>query len=324
MKKTSIALVILLLLAMVTSGALASVSATPNQKLAFRTGPNTKYVEVGTLPQSTSIRAIEYEEGNGVTWVLVEYTYNGERCRAYTGLKRMTVNGYIPWADHYNESWQADGYVSVYAAPSTQAAYRGSLYDGEWVTLLDWEGDYAFIEFMDGGTPSRGYVYSWDLRTYYDDYDYNDNSSYNYNVNLVDATPNQRLAFRTGPNTKYVELYTLSQSTPIKAIEYEEGNGVTWVLVEFTRDSQKVRAYTGLKRMSVNGYIPWADHLNWSCRVTSGGTVYAAPTDRGAYRGRLSYGDYVTLLRYEGDYAFIEFYDGNTPSRGYIESWRLD
>ena len=29
------------------------------------------------------------------------------------------------------------------------------------MTLLDYEGDYAFIEFTDRGTPSRGYVPDW-------------------------------------------------------------------------------------------------------------------------------------------------------------------
>ena len=67
--------------------------AIPNQRLAFRTGPSTDYVEVFTLPQSTDINAVEYESGSGVTWVLVEFTYNGEDYSAYTGLKRLTVNG---------------------------------------------------------------------------------------------------------------------------------------------------------------------------------------------------------------------------------------
>lgn len=139
----------------------------------------------------------------------------------------------------------------------------------------------------------------------------------------VSATPNQTLLFRTGPNTKYVEMYTMPQSTPITALEYEEGNGVTWVLVEFFKDGQRVRGYTGLKRMSVQGSVPWA---NWDAMGTGyargGGTVYAAPSSDAAYRATLA--DYapITVLDFYDNYAYVEYTDPATgmPSRGYIKS----
>ena len=139
----------------------------------------------------------------------------------------------------------------------------------------------------------------------------------------VSATPNQKLALRTGPNTRYVELYTLPQSTRITAFEYESGNGVTWVLVEYTYNGEVCRGYTGLKRMSVHGSIPWADHLDRRVSVSRAGTVYAAPTRSGGYRGRVERRDTVTLLRYEGSWAYIEFDDRGTPSRGYVEAGML-
>ena len=305
---------------------LASAYAIPNQKLALRTGPNTAYVELYTLPQSTSITAYEYEEGNGVTWVLVEYTYQGQVCRGYTGLKRMTVNGKIPWANHYNTDVQLYYGGTVYTAPSGNAGYRGYLDAGDWVTLLDYENGYAYIEFYDydNGRPSRGYVEDWILdggTEWYDGYDgYDGYEGYNGDSNRsgVLAIPNQKLALRTGPNTVYTELYMLPQSTSIIAYEYEEGNGVTWVLIEYTYQGQRCRGYTGLKRMSVQGSIPWANHYYSSFYVDSYTTVYAAPYADAGYRGQLSSGTYVTLLDYEGDYAYIEYYDAGTPARGYI------
>lgn len=149
-----------LLAILLTCNALADVPATPNQRLSFRTGPNTKYVELYTLPQSTQITAIEYEEGNGVTWVLVEYEFEGKVCRAYTGLKRMTVHGDIPWASNGSRSAAIGGDFTVLAAPVANAAYRGQLYDGDVVEILDYEGSYAWIEFYDyeHNAPSRGYI----------------------------------------------------------------------------------------------------------------------------------------------------------------------
>lgn len=141
----------------------AGVPATPNQKLAFRTGPNTKYVELYTLPASTSITAIEYEEGNDVTWVLVEYTRDGSVCRAYTGLKRMTVHGSIPWANHNGQQVTIHDDCTVLAAPSSRGAYRSKLFAGETVTILEYESDMVFVEFYDTayGAPNRGYIPAW-------------------------------------------------------------------------------------------------------------------------------------------------------------------
>jgi len=154
--------------------ALAAAPATPNQKLALRTGPNTKYVELFTLPQSTEITAIEYEEGNGVTWVLVEFDYKGQRMRGYTGLKRMTVHGDIPWADHAWSSVETIAAADVYAAPAYDAALRGDIGYMEWVQLLRFDGDFVYIEYTDGATgdPSRGWIERWALNInsneYYD------------------------------------------------------------------------------------------------------------------------------------------------------------
>lgn len=155
------------------SSALAAAPATLNQKMALRTGPSTAYAEMFTLPQSTEITAIEFEEGNGVTWVLVEFEYKGQRMRGYTGLKRMTVHGEIPWADHFWMSEQCIAGGEIYAAPSPYAAVRGELTYMEDVMLLGFDGDYVYIEYTDSSTgmPSRGWVYDWCLNisqnTYY-------------------------------------------------------------------------------------------------------------------------------------------------------------
>lgn len=337
MMKKLIALVLVLSMLLAVP-ALAAVRAIPNQKLAFRTGPNTKYVELYTLPQNTDITAIEYEEGNGVTWVLVEFFYQGSRVRAYTGLKRMSVQGNIPWANHAWTNVIVNTAGQVASAPSTNAAYRGKVGVGESVTLLRYDGDYAYIEFYDAANraTSRGWIPAWMVsgEGYYEPPKYNPPSynppsytppSYNYGTyGGVSATLNQSMALRTGPNTKYVEMYTLPQSTQITAFEYEEGNGVTWVLVEFFYQGQRVRGYTGLKRMSVHGNIPWATHPDWGTGYArGGGPVYAAPSSDAAYRATLP--DYwpITVLKFEGNYCYVEYNDPATGqlSRGYYTGY---
>ena len=158
-KKILLLIITCLLLSALTASACALVSVWPNQKLALRTGPNTKYVWLYHLPQSTQVTAVELEEGNGVTWVLLEYRYNGEVVRGYTGLKRVD-GGNIPWANHIGSTETIARAGSVLAAPAHNAAYRGKVDKYESVTLLDYENGYAFIEFYDAqnGAYSRGYI----------------------------------------------------------------------------------------------------------------------------------------------------------------------
>ena len=325
-RKILAALVLVVLICSAMTCAFAFAPATPNQKLAFRTGPNTKYVELYTLPKSTAITAYEYEEGNGVTWVLVEFVYQGETVRGYTGLKRMRVNGNIPWANHIGSYETACDSGCIWAAPSYNAAYRGWLNEGDGVTLLAYENDFAFIEFYDyeNGAYSRGYV---------------DRSLIERNTipvapggstpiiipsqsGGISATPNQKLFFRTGPNTAYPEMFSKPENTRLIAYEYEEGNGVVWVLVEFEHQGMRCRGYTGLKRMTVHGTIPWANHLNYSARTYRSSTVYAAPASNAYFRGNIGAYEWVSVLDYENGYAYIEYYDGDkgTYSRGYVPS----
>lgn len=139
-----------------------SGEAVANQDLYLRTGPNTMYAELGWMPQSTDLLAIQYEEGNGVTWVLVEYWDGAGWVRGYTGLKRMTVYGDIPWAQMQWAYGYMTDFAMVYSAPYESAHVRTVLDDYSDVTILQFENGYAFIEFVDEftGELTRGYVES--------------------------------------------------------------------------------------------------------------------------------------------------------------------
>ena len=138
----------------------------------------------------------------------------------------------------------------------------------------------------------------------------------------VYATPNQRLAFRSGPNTRYTELFMMSENTRVVAYETEYGNDVAWVLLEFVRNGKVQRAYTGLKRVDVFDYLPSARLAFQSACMRASAAVYAAPTDNTVVRGRVGRNEVVTYLNSENGYDYIEFYDSDSgqPSRGYIPS----
>jgi len=321
----SLIICVFLLLALLVPCVSFAVVAIPNQRLAFRTGPSTDYVELFTLPQSTDINAVEYESGSGVTWVLVEFTYNGEEYCAYTGLKRMEVKGNIPWADHMYRSVQITSDATVFAAPSYNAAYRSSVDCLDKVSLLRYDGDFAYIEFYnnDKGALDRGWVYNWIIGASIFEEEYDHSGGIDISEDLatgVYAEPNQRLAFRTGPSTGYTEIFVLPQDTDITAFEYEDGSGVTWVLVEFFYRGERYRGYTGLKRMEVYGYIPYANHNNTYLYTSYPCSVFAAPSADAAYRTSLNKNTSVLLLNVENGYAFVEFTDKETDKliRGYI------
>ncbi|MBQ8954150.1 MAG: hypothetical protein IJ048_08545 [Clostridia bacterium] len=221
------AMLALLALALLSASAwaepnLAGVRAIPNQKLSFRTGPSTAYGEIDTLPQSTPIVAIELEEGNGVTWVLVEFEYYGSRMRAYTGLKRMALTGYIPYASH---DWLSRTLLfdsAVYAAPDLNAAQRAELRAGTTVTFLGFEGSYCFIEYRAGGELNRGYVreedFMVDLGEFAEDFPDNDGDTF-YSINAYSpmyASPSERseVLFDVPFDASVTVLFSEFDSTP--------------------------------------------------------------------------------------------------------------
>ena len=164
MKRRAACLMACLLMCLVPLAALAAVSATPNQLLFFRTGPTVDYAPLCEMSERTALTAIEYESGSGVTWVLVEFMRNGMPERGYTGLKRMTVHGDIPWADHWNVPATLQQAAAVYAGPGYEYTPHGNLASGSGVTLLRQEGDFSFIDYIDrDGYPSRGWVESYAL-----------------------------------------------------------------------------------------------------------------------------------------------------------------
>ncbi len=95
------------------------------------------------------------------------------------------------------------------------------------------------------------------------------------------ATParlNQRMATRSGPGTKYTEeLGTLPQDTAIVLIESVTTNGTPWGMVEFSKNGQLYRAYTGMKRIDAHGPVAQGGEQYSEQRLSSATEVYYGP-----------------------------------------------
>lgn len=144
----------------VFTGPKQGITVTANEDLAFRTGPNTKYVGLPKYDKSIGITAYERENGNAIAWVLLEYEYGGKIWRGYTGLWRISTDADIPYADFdYKEAYLKPDSV-IYAAPNKKAGVRKTIEDAIQVVFLEYDGKYAYIEFYDDDSnrDSRGYV----------------------------------------------------------------------------------------------------------------------------------------------------------------------
>lgn len=81
-----------------------AVECTAIQSVSTRSGPNTAYNEPGTFSRDLTYKLYYQTEGNGVSWGYFEFENNGKKYRLYSGMKRVTNTGYVPY-DSENTVW---------------------------------------------------------------------------------------------------------------------------------------------------------------------------------------------------------------------------
>ncbi len=142
----------ILLAATALTAAKADSYGTLNQKMATRTGPSTKYDEPGTFFsgkwKGQWVRVIS-KVNTGVWWLQVEFDYNGQKMRAYTGLKR--VNGVdldaVP-TETVLGSCRLSKPVKGYYGPGTQYRVMGySVPANTTCDVIMVENGYVLVEF---------------------------------------------------------------------------------------------------------------------------------------------------------------------------------
>lgn len=156
-----IALILLAVMLLIPETGLAGVSANLNQQMATRSGPGTKYTEeLGTLPQSTKITVISQIETAGTVWYQVEFVYNSQLRRAYTGKKRVNASGDIPWESPiYTEDILLSNATAYYGPGENYAARRSSVAKNTTVRVFGVELEWALCEYKEGSKWARGYIH---------------------------------------------------------------------------------------------------------------------------------------------------------------------
>lgn len=124
------------------------------QRLATRSGPSTKYTELGSFfKKGVPLRALSaaYDKVNEIWWIQVEFTAEGAKRRAYTGLKRLAMKvENVPSESliYENVALNKDSYA--YLGPGSDYKVHGEvLPNGTVGSVYALENGYAQFEFFD-------------------------------------------------------------------------------------------------------------------------------------------------------------------------------
>ena len=129
------------------------------------------------------------------------------------------------------------------------------------------------------------------------------------------------LSTRTGPGTRYDEPGTFFKnnwsSTSVRVLSraWDSQNDIWWVQVEFGSGRQKIRAYTGLKRVDIDiSHIPDEHDMGTATMVRSATAYWGPGTDYVSSKYDIPSGAAVTICDVEAGYAQVEFYDSRVPN----------
>ena len=109
----------------------------------------------------TSITVISQIETAGTVWYQVEFRYNSQLHRAYTGKKRVNVSDTnIPWENAKYVEDVTTATAEAYYGPGTQYALRrGKVSAKTTVRVFGVEGDWALCEYRENNKWARGYIH---------------------------------------------------------------------------------------------------------------------------------------------------------------------
>ena len=137
----------------VTTTPFTGLNVTTNQRLATRSGPGTNYTEAGSYFQAgATVRAISssYDSRNGIWWIQVELTYNGEQRRVYTGVKRLNIRAEdVPAEESQGNAVLVRSVYAYWGPGYGYAMYKNAIPAGTSGEIFGQEGAYSQFEYYD-------------------------------------------------------------------------------------------------------------------------------------------------------------------------------
>lgn len=146
-----------------SSSSSSGLYAQTNRPVSTRSGPSTKYDELGTYwnEGGHTVSVISRASGNDIWWLQVEFDYGGEKVRVYTGEQRIDIDvSRVPIES---------GAIGEGRVTSTSTAYYGpganykrhsqSIAYGTSGSVMAVENGYVCLEFLPQGAYQRRRVW---------------------------------------------------------------------------------------------------------------------------------------------------------------------
>lgn len=194
--------------------------------------PTTDYAKVGTIYKGEGMTFLQKIDN----FAYIEYATS-------TGTKRGLVN----YADIFIVESSSVARIkrtsSAYAGPDTDFVKLGGAYYNEYVTVLEKEEDWCFVEYNTTSGRKCGYMAANDMDIFKAIYFY-DFASYN---GLKKAT--EQLNVYGGPNNNYAKLGTIYNLEVISFLRNIGRVGSQWAYVEYNTANGAKRGYVDASKI---------------------------------------------------------------------------
>lgn len=143
--------------------AMAAAPAAASQELTLHAAPGSS--ALFTVPENTSMIAINRETIGNTEWVLVETLQDSLPVRGYVEAEKIACSAELPVFSGSGTSSSVIFATEVYAAPAENAPSRGVMPYMTRVTVLGFDDAYVFVQYDDPvtGAPARGWMNRWTL-----------------------------------------------------------------------------------------------------------------------------------------------------------------
>ena len=132
-------------------------------RLSTRTGPSTNYTELGSyFKAGDPIRVLTcaYDSRNGIYWVQVEFTYQHQLRRAYTGLKRVNAStSHLPVENAVGSGRVTQNARAYYGPGTNYTMYPDPIPAWTQGTVYNVENGFVQLEWLPGGSSQKRRVW---------------------------------------------------------------------------------------------------------------------------------------------------------------------
>lgn len=127
-----------------------------NRPISTRSGPSTKYDELGTYwnDGGHTVTVLSRASGNDIWWLEVEFEYNGKMVRAYTGEQRIDIDvNRVPDESIPFGNGRVTSTTTAYYGPGTNyKQHQQKISSGTTGAVMAWENGYVCLEFQPSGS----------------------------------------------------------------------------------------------------------------------------------------------------------------------------